>query len=269
MFNMINVLIKVGVILSVIFFIRGPQDAEWVNFYMGMIHITGYLAIIMYAIIRFDLPLKEFKSINYKDLLKNNFYLVSNSISVHLQQSFVLFALAKWGSSGMLYAYTVGDKIIWSVRLLIISITNAIYPKAAVAFNESRNRFLTMKKKYNRFIGICFVSVSLLFLVCAPLIIRLYTGEENQTAILFLRLMSLSPVLAALNALNIIHLLISECNKQILQIGIQLLFTSLCLTAIAIYLMNIYAIGIYAVAMEALALLYYTWCINKKRAEIA
>ena len=215
MFNLINVLIKVGVIISVLFLINGPEDAEWVNFYMGMIHVLGYLVLIIYAFIKFGLPLKKISHLSYRSLLKDNFFLVSNSLSVHLQQSFMLFALARWGSSGWLYAYSIGDKIIWSVRLLIISITNAIYPAAVVIYNDSQQAFTIMKVKYNRFIGICFGLVSLTILIFASSIVKLYTGEYDATAILFLRLMSLSPLLASLNALNIIHLLISNQNKQL------------------------------------------------------
>lgn len=269
MFNMINVLIKIGVILSVIFLINGPEDAKWVNFYMGMIHILGYFILIIYGIIKFGLPLKKFSHLNYSVLLKSNFYLVGNSLSVNLQQSFLLFALAKWGSSGWLFAYSVCDKIIWSARLLIISITNAIYPKAAIIYNESQRAFLDMKVKYNRLIGICFGLFSLALFLAAPLIIRLYTGSENELATLFLRLMSLSPLLAALNAFNIIQLLISNQNKQILKIGVLLLITSFCFTSVAIYSMNSFFVGMYAVIMEALALGYYSYSLKEKTPDIA
>lgn len=268
MFNLINVLIKIGVILSVIFLIKGPDDAEWVNFYMGMIHTIGYFVLILYAILKFGLPLKKFSHLNYSVLLKSNFYLVSSSLSVHLQQSFMLFALAKWGSSGMLLAYSICDKIIWSARLLIISITNAIYPKAAIIYNQSQQAFLHMKGKYNRFIGICFGIFSLMLFLGAPLIIRLYTGEENHAATLFLRLMSLSPLLAALNIFNIIQLLISNQNKQILKIGVLLMLTSFCLTAIAIYSMNNFLVGIYAMIMEAMALGYYSYTLREKTPQL-
>lgn len=268
MFNLINVLIKIGVILSVIFLIKGPDDAEWVNFYIGMIHTIGYFVLILYAILKFGLPLKKFSHLNYSVLLKSNFYLVSSSLSVHLQQSFMLFALAKWGSSGMLFAYSICDKIIWSARLLIISITNAIYPKAAIIYNQSQQAFLHMKGKYNRFIGICFGIFSLMLFLGAPLIIRLYTGEENPAATLFLRLMSLSPLLAALNIFNIIQLLISNQNKQILKIGVLLMLTSFCLTAIAIYSTNNFLVGIYAVIMEAMALGYYSYTLREKTPQL-
>lgn len=261
-FNMINVLIKAGIILSVIFFINGPEDARWVNFYIGIIHITGYAVLIVYAIYKFGLQFKKFNHLNYSVLLKSNFYLVGNGLSAHLQQSFLLFALARWGSSNWLFAYSLCDKIIWSARVLIISVANAIYPKAAIIYNESHRAFQNMKLRYNRFFSICFGALFLILLLGAPSIIRLYTGGENELAILFLRLMSLSPLLAALNALNIIHLLISNQNKQLLNIGVLLLFTSFCFTSIAIYSMNYYMVGIYAVIMEGAALGYYSYVLK-------
>lgn len=263
-FNVFNVLIKIGIILSVLFFINNPNDAAWVNFYMGIIHAAGYLILYIYASNKFKLPLKKIGHLNYKKLLKNNFYLVSNGLSVHLQQSFMLFALAKWGSSGWLYAYSVGDKIIWSIRLLIVSVTNAIYPKSAIVYQESKAAFLEMKNKYNQLLGIAFGLISLGLFLFAPLIIKLYTGTENTNSVLILRLMSLSPLLASINTLNVVHLLISEQNKQILKIGICLLFTSFCISASVIYTMNIYYLGLYAVIIEAIALLYYTRVLKQK-----
>ncbi len=258
MFNILNVAIKLGVIISVIFFINGPEDADKVNLFIGMIHIVGYFILIIYASVKFGLPLKRIRLLSFTGLLKSNFYLVSNSVSVHLQQSLMVFAIYKWGSPGWLTAYSVGDKIIWSVRLLIISISSAIYPRAALVYNESKQSFMDMKERYNKLLALCFGMLSLVFLIFAPIIVRIYTGEDNQTAILFLRLMSFSPLLAALNALNILHLLISNQNKQILKIGLLLLVTSLCLSGFAIYSMHIFLVGIYAVVMEGLALLYYT-----------
>lgn len=263
-FNMINVIIKVGVILSVIFLINGPEDAQWVNFYIGLIHITGYFLLIMYAIFKFGLPLKRHIHLNYSVLLKSNFYLVGNGLSAHLQQSFLLFALARWGSSNWLFAYSLCDKIIWSTRVLIISIANAIYPKAAILYNESHKAFLDMKVKYNLFFSISFGLLFMILFFGAPLIIRLYTGGEHELATLFLRLMSLSPLLAALNALNIIHLLISNQNKQLLKIGVLLLITSFCFTSIAIYYMNNYLIGMYTVILESVALGYYSYVLREK-----
>lgn len=269
MFNFINICIKIGIMLTVIFMVNGKEDAEWVNFYIGSIHILGYFVLIIYGFIKFDLFPKMDSRLNYQILLKNNFYLVSSSLSAHIQQSFMLFAVAKWGSSGWLYAYSIGDKIIWSVRILIISVTNAIYPKAAVIYNNSRENFILMKVKYNRFIGICFGILSLTLLIFAPLIIKLYTGEFNQTASLFLRLMSLSPLLASLNALNIIHLLISNQNKEILKIGLFLMLTSVVIGSVVIYSQNIIGIGSYAVIMELITLLYCTKILAKHNAEFA
>ena len=269
MFNFINVCIKIGIMLTVIFMVNGKEDAEWVNFYIGSIHILGYIVLIIYGLIKFDLFPKMDSRLNYQILLKNNFYLVSSSLSAHIQQSFMLFAVAKWGSSGWLYAYSIGDKIIWSVRILIISVTNAIYPKAAVIYNNSKENFILMKVKYNRFIGICFGILSLTLLIFAPLIIKIYTGEYNQTASLFLRLMSLSPLLASLNALNIIHLLISNQNKEILKIGLFLMLTSVLIGSVVIYSQNIIVIGSYAVIMELITLLYCTKILAKHNAEFA
>lgn len=261
MFNVINVFIKLAVILSVIFFITGPGDAERVNLFIGLIHMIGYFVLIIYASVKFGLPLR-IRLLNYTELLKSNFYLVGNSVSVHLQQSLMVFAIYKWGSPGWLTAYSVGDKIIWSVRLLIISISSAIYPKAVLAYNESKESFMNMKSRYNKLLAVCFGVLSLAFLIFAPIIVKVYTGEDNQTAVLFLRLMGFSPLLAALNALNILHLLICNKNKQILRIGLLLLITSLCLSGLAIYSMLIFLVGIYAVVMEGLALIYYTKSIS-------
>lgn len=257
MFNILNVSIKLAVILSVIFFINGPGDAERVNLFIGVIHIIGYFFLIIYASVKFGLPLR-IRLLNYTELLKSNFYLVSNGVSVHLQQSLMVFAIYRWGSAGWLTAYSVGDKIIWSVRLLIISISSAIYPRAALVYNESKQSFINMKDRYNKLLALCFGMLSLTFLIFAPIIVRIYTGEDNQMAVLFLRLMSFSPLLAALNALNILHLLITNQNKQILKIGLLLLITSLCLSGFAIYSMHIFLVGIYAAVMEGLALIYYT-----------
>ncbi|MFC3561655.1 oligosaccharide flippase family protein [Pedobacter jamesrossensis] len=269
LYNLTNLISKAVVILMVILFIKGSKDSEWVNFIIGMASTAAYAALLIFLVTKYKLT---FHFPQRKELAKitiDNFFLTINNISVHLQQSLMIFALAKWGNPLWLGAYSLCDKVVGSSRILIISVSNAIYPKAAQLFKEGTHIWIAYKSKMKKLIAFMFFLLSLGLFIMPGFVIHILSGEHNETAINFLRIMAFVPTLAALNVLNVLDLLLKNDTLSIFRIALILLvisaFTAWFLVTQA--LQNWF--GIYTLLIEGSALLMYEYVIRKSSAKNA
>lgn len=257
LYNITNLLSKVLMLLFVIFFIHSKNESVWVNFIMGSTSLLSYVCLLIYGLsknkIKFYLP----KSADQWLLIKQNFSLAMNDVSVQLQQSLMVFAIGRWGTSTELGAYSIADKIIGSIRILIIAISNAIYPKAAQLYHEATPLWYSFMKKIRYAIAGLFLSGSILLFLLAPLAIAIVSGEQNATAVSFLRIMAFVPAVAAWNSFNAIDLLLRNDRMIIFKIAVVLLAISAAASFILVKSNSNQWYGVYTLAIELTALSLY------------
>lgn len=262
--NIANLLCKIVTLLFIIILIEGSKDFIWVNFLMGVILSFTYLSMIIWIVrkyrIKFILP----SHLNQLLIFRVNFYLLVNNFSVHLQQSLMLFALQHWGNALWLGAYALCDKVIWSSRLLIISISSSIYPTSTLLYKESLKSWLTFKTKGKYILGILFFLGSLILLIFPDFIINILAGEENKNAVIYLKQMAFVPFIAALNSMNVLDRLIADDNKTIFNIACLItLLSCLCSYILISNKLNSW-FGVYAILLEISALFLYEYAIKLK-----
>ncbi|MFC4213106.1 oligosaccharide flippase family protein [Pedobacter lithocola] len=263
LYNIANLISKVVIIAAVVFFIKGPEDSEWVNFIMGMATMLAYGTLMFYVLAKYNLSFRFPQNAELKKITIDNFFLTINNISVHLQQSLMIFSLAKWGDPLWLGAYSLCDKVIGSSRLLLISVSNAIYPKAAQLYKDGIGAWKAYKIKMKRLVTLMFFALSLGLFILPGFVIQILSGEHNQTAIDFLRIMAFVPTLAALNVLNVLDLLLKNDTLSIFRIALILLAISAFVAWILVTQGLQQWFGIYAIIIEGSALLMYEYVIKK------
>ena len=267
LYNASNVLAKLFIIILVYILIRGFEEAPWINFILGSVHFVVYLFLLVRISIISHLRFRLHSWAAFTDMIKNNFYLVGNNLSVQLQQSLMLLILAKWGNSAWIGPYSLCDKITWSGRLLIISVCNSVYPKAASIFQSDPELFKLFKKKIRKMLFLVFTSFSIFLMVFASPIIHMIAGHPDQNATFLLRIMALLQVIAAINSFNVIELLIRGSNLYIFRIAI-ILFSIALILALGIALSkNLFLLGTYALIVEFSALLMYEYVIYKDKSQ--
>ena len=262
-YNISNVITKVVSILSLIIFIKSAADAGWVNFILGLASVITYLGLLIYSIREFKL---EFNFPIRSDLLKlgtDNFYLTANNISVQLQQSIMIFALGHLGNAQWLGAYALGDKVIQTCRMLIISVSNAMYPKSVQLYQQGTRIWALYRKKMKWLITGVFFLGSVSIFVLADFIIYVISGQRDHTAVIFLRIMCWVPTIAALNFLNVIDQLLKNNTVYIFLIAIILLGVSLLL-AFMLFSSGWYILfGSFTLILEICGLIMYEYTIKK------
>lgn len=268
LYNASNLLAKIFIIILVIFLIEGSAGAHWINFILGFVHFGIYLFLLIRISIISNLHFVYPVFTEFKEMLKSNFYLVGNNLSVQLQQSLMLLMLAKWGNPEWVGPYSLCDKITWSGRLLIISVSNSVYPKAASIFQADRELFKLFKQKIRKMLFVVFTSFSIFLIVFAAPIVHLIAGHPNENATFLLRIMALLQVLAAVNSFNVIELLIRGSNLYIFRIALVLFIAALILSVSIAMSKNLLLLGLYTLIIELSALLMYEYVIYRNKSQI-
>jgi hypothetical protein len=262
-YNVVNLFSNALSLVIVYTIVRQHQNAEWVNFALGTLNVLMYL--VLWLFIRRSFNLSYYLSTK-SDLLRigrENFYLTVNNISVHLQQSIIIFALTEWGNTMLLGAYTLCDRIIGQCRNLLITISNAVYPKAVAVYNLSTAQWQAYRRKMKYSIAAIFFSGSVLIFFLADFIVFTLSKEHNHTATTLLKIMAAVPTISALNVLNVLDQLLKNNNRSIFSIALVLLVLSFIITYSLLQLNHVVLTGAFTVVIETCALLMYEYVVNK------
>jgi O-antigen/teichoic acid export membrane protein len=263
-FNITNLVAKILTIAAIFIFIQGNKDAIWINFIIGSLNCLAYIFLIIWGISNYKIPYISPQKSILLNLFKNNFFLVGNNISVHLQQSLLIFAINIFGNPLWLGAYAICDKIIGAVKTLISTLSNSIYPRAIALYKQGEQEFLEYKRRMKRWISLSFLAFSILLSFLSPYVILLLNGHPDENAESLLRIMAFLPFLAALNVFNVLECLIRNDNVLIFRIAMILLILATGLAWAIVSNDQLFYLGTYSLIIETGALLFYEFSINRK-----
>ena len=264
-YNLVNLLSKVLAVVCILFWVQGPSDGVWVNFFLGAAQIPGYLILLIYLIKKFGLSHFQISFSQLWQYIKQNSYLTGNNLSVQLQQSIFLFAVSAMGNAALLGAYSLCDKIVWSFRMLIISLFNVVFPRASLLHKENPQQWQHIQQKLRWAIGLVFILVAVGLYFFAHWLVPLITGHEDSMAVLFIQCISLVPLLAAINSLNFAELLLGNHYASIFTISLILLGISAILSAVFIQLGQPIWFGLFPLFAELGSIPLYRYYIQKSK----
>ncbi len=221
---------------------------------------------------RDGMPIKfKFNSVTFQTM-KVQAPVVANNMTVHLQQSVFLFSISSVASPVFLSAYGFIDKVVGSIRLVVSSYNASLIPIATSAHHTGFGNWKTLRSKHNMVITILsLVTAAVLFFFSEELVrLFLLGGKEKSAEFIalsgqLLRMISLVPLLIALNALNIMELLMENRFNDYLMAGmIVLLFSASGAVFTHLGLQQRY-LGFYPFYIEAVSLLIYLFFVLRNR----
>jgi O-antigen/teichoic acid export membrane protein len=263
LYNTANLLAKLGSALLIIFFMDENAPAWLVNFYLGITNFFFYGCLAFYAIKKYKLSIPLYRISSIIPIVKGNFYLVCNNLSVHLQQSFFLFLLPVISTPIIVGAYSLADKVISTFRILLVAFSSALYPKTAVLYKEKKESWPLFKKRINRLLFFTFLLITIFIFWGNEWIVFLFTGSKNILAANYIRSIAWVPLLAAMNSLNIIELLIKNQYRAIFHSSISLLVFILIVALVFAFINRSDFFGYYLVIAEAAAIPISLFFIRK------
>jgi len=212
---------------------------------------------------------------NFKRILaltKTHALIVGNGITVHLQQSLFLFALPAFASPIFLSAYGLIDKLISSCRMMVNAYSAAVMPKAAGEHLQGNEQWRTLKKQQNSILALaCIAAGFVLYFSPAFILSLLLLGKSNVDpafmleATRLLKLITIVPLLIALNVFNVAELILDKKFKSYFGAGlIVLLIAGLFILFLFLGLPN-YTLGYYPMIIEGACLVIYFLIIQSNR----
>jgi len=264
-FNAANLISKLVSIVLIVLFVHAAPQADMVNFFMGMPSLFFYIVLILFAAKKYHIHFRYPHLSDLKKLLKENFSLVFNSVSVHLQQSFFLFTLSYAGNPLVLGAYSLCDKLIGASRLVISSFATTVFPRAVNMFNNNPVTWYQNKKKLNMLLTVVFLIAGLILFLMPGLIISIISGQRNELSESYLRIIALTPLFISLNALNVIELLIENAFSVILKISFIILVLSVLVSLFFVWMNIPKFFAFYPLIIETSCLIIYVYFIKKIR----
>ena len=253
--------------LGFIFFINLHLNIPaQLNLMLSLPLLIFYLIIFFYIIRKFELSFTFEPLHPLGEKIKENFYVTFNGSSVILQQSIFMFAVAGVASPQSLGAYGIIDKLLGAVRQLVSALSSAIYPKAAQLFHESRSQWKTFRKKIQIGYAVFFLIIALFIFTFSNLGSIIFIHKEDPTTILFFKLFSLAPLSLALNANNVLELLLEKQYRRMFDISLMIILATGLISFSLTRYFNELAIGLYPLIIESVCLIIYTLFIriNKK-----
>ena len=173
-----NLVVKLVSLVALFFIPLSSNIAASITLIMGLPVLLYYIVLTVVITKNQSLVFTKPSKNSLLELAKQNFYIMFNVVAVALQQSIFLFTLAGFVSAQTLGAYGLVDKLVGAVRQLVSSFSNALYPRAAILYNQNVKDWTRFKAQVNKGYSVVFGIVGLVILVGAPQIVWILTGQN-------------------------------------------------------------------------------------------
>ena len=263
-----NILVKMLVLLFIILVPIQHQPAAWINVAIGMPMLLYYIVISIYIHYKESLKIIAPSKESIVDLAKDNFYIMFNGAAVSLQQSVFLFAIANYVSANTLGSYALIDKLLGACRQLVSSFSTAVYPQAARLFQQSADSWLQFRKSLQKIYTAVFGIAAILIFIGAKYIVLWITKKEDPGTELFVQMFCLAPLLLALNANNVLTLLLEKRYRPLFTISMLILAATFLISFTLVQFSDPHVLGWYPTAIEGSCLLIYMAFTKKKKLNV-
>lgn len=253
-------------LISLLFIFSFPLEnsiSVYLNLFVGIPLLLFYFIVTIFVIQKSKIKLFAPDYQSLKSDLKNNFFVTFNGNSALMQQSIFLFFVAGLSNPLLLGAYGIIDKLLSATRQIVSSFSLSIYPRAAELHHQEKQQWPSFRRKIQQSYVLVFIIAGMLIYLCAHVIVHTLTKEHNEYSIGFVQLFALAPLFLALNANNVIDLLLANKYKEMFYISLMVLFATLMLSYSLTHFDHAMSIGLYPVLIEGACLLIYTIFIRK------
>jgi len=258
-----NMLTRAGSLLLIFFTTIHTNQALMMNLFVGVPLMIFYMLVSIYIIYIYKIKITKIDLVLLKSTLHHNFYVTFNGNSALMQQTIFLFFVAGIKNPLLLGAYGIVDKLLGAARQLTSSFSLAIYPRASALHHEMPSLWMSFRKKLQKIYAVVFLSAGVFLYLMSDSLVQWITKEPNLLAIEFVKIFSLVPLLIALNANNVIDLLLSNKYKEMFYISLMVLLSTIILSFSITQWNNIMSLGWYPVLMEGTCLQIYAFYIRR------
>ena len=246
-----SLLTRVIYLFQIFNYIKTPEDYIYINLFLGV-------ADIALSLCKYKIKLQVLNFLNFKNELQQNFVFARSNIYVTLALTLPFTILGFLATNIILGYYGIADKIIQVLRTSASILHSATFPKAIQLYNQS---FPTFKAFVRKLYVLLILFYIVLFLVClffASFIIGFITNSTivHDETILVLRILSIIPLIAALDLLPTHLLLIQQKQKKYAEILFLSMLFSGCISILMFYWLHFVGTAIAYLLVEVFILFF-------------
>lgn len=189
-----NFIFKGGALGLMFVFVKAPADYMWVPWLNAAgTALVGVLSMVI-LFVKLKIVLVSPDRATAAVQLKNGLRIFLSLCASTLFNNTNTFILGIFSSTTIVGTYAVAEKIVRACIALSVPISNAIYPRTALYFKESRERARLFLRKVLLGGSALFGCVSVLLFCFAGPVVHLITGTHNDMAVMVVRILSLLPL---------------------------------------------------------------------------
>lgn len=213
MVSIANVAGKLLYLFALVLFVNSPGDAKWANFYLGATALGINVLLLVYMNSSLNIPLLIPRLKELLDSWRENFVLFLSGMAAHVSAYGGLIILSFFANASVLGMYSMAERVGIVLRMFPSLVTQAVYPNASKLYLGNIELFYGfVRKVYWVALGVSLI-ITLTVIVFAPQIIRMLSGSDYESSILFLRILSFVPLVASLNIANMIIILVADRKR--------------------------------------------------------
>lgn len=207
LFNLIS---KVLITITILIVVRKMEDYIWQPFLIGIIQTIVAIGSFIWAIRRYNIKLLKVSLAKCWQVVWKDRIIFFSLVFVNLYSSTSIVILGLYQTPEQVGYFTSAQRlIIIAQSVLIMPIALTFYPFIGKAFGESREKGLRVAQKLITLIIIFIGLASIVMFFLGPFVIRTFYGDRFEPAIPVFQILSIVPLLFAINNVLGIQLMVN------------------------------------------------------------
>lgn len=266
--TIINIISKLFFTVMVFFMIRDEGDYLYYPLLLSLgFIISGIVSlIIVYRDFKIVFRFPSFGSLKY--YAKEGWYVFVSTFILSLYTNSTVLILGIVSSETYAGYYSAAEKIISTIYRLFLPIQQAVYPYVSRLVNDSKRHSVNFIRKLTALIGGISFAISIFLLVFSNIIVIAFCGEQYQSSVIVLRILSFFIFVRALgNVFGIQTMLAYDFKKAYMRIIVSAFVLHVAGSLLLGYTLNHIGVSISDMISETyimLASLIYLQCKGVK-----
>ncbi len=210
-----NAVSRLLYVATILVFVTWPEDAIWVNFFMGGASLIVNIVLLTYIYLNQSLRIRWVAFARIRERLKENFEFFLSTIAGHISVHGGIIILSNFVDDIELGRYALAQKVAFLLRMVPVFLTQSILQDASRLYQNDKTGFQNYLKKAHLG-GLALTAlIGVIFSLTSAWVIRVVGGEYVDYSADILRLLAFIPFLGMLNVGNMIKILVTE-QKDVL-----------------------------------------------------
>jgi polysaccharide transporter, PST family len=253
-------------LMAIFFLVRTEQDYLWAAAVMAGSNAIAAVVGLVYAPAQTGVRFTRISLAELRQTYIDGWHLFLSTAAMTLYTRSNTFILGLVASDSAVGAFAAAQRPVDAAKSMVFPLSTAIFPHVSRMGKDSRENVIRFIRKYTPLIAAPFALISLIFIVGAPIAVRLLYTHRYDSSIPLMQIMGALPFVVALSAPFGVYFMLglgynSEWAKLAMSAGV---FNFVLLVPLLFLTRPEVAVSITSVVVECFVLLR-TWIFYRQR----